>query len=67
MEHAMTLSASNAKDECRYCKKKGHALDDCRRRLAKEGKCFVCKNTGHLAKNCPKKTTVENANSLWMS
>lgn len=40
---------------CRYCKRRGHIIDECRKRMTNNKKqliCFNCQLPGHIAKNC---------------
>src|SRR3990170_2808010 len=34
---------------CKFCKKKGHVVEDCDRRLKR---CHHCKRTGHIVRDC---------------
>lgn len=37
---------------CSYCKRFGHSVETCRKRL---GTCFICGRKGHISKNCWKR------------
>jgi hypothetical protein len=39
-------------ERCDFCKFRGHAAGDCRKRLFEEGRCFKCKKSGHFAEAC---------------
>lgn len=41
---------------CKYCRKTGHDVTECRRVPGPDGKkrCFLCFSTDHLAYTCPK-------------
>ena len=45
------MDTSRQKLWCTFYKKKGHQVDNCRKKL---GLCIKCGEKGHFAKDCPK-------------
>ncbi len=51
-QHNNKYNNNNSKgNHCHFCKKKGHAWDDCDKR--KKQLCFKCNKPGHISKKCP--------------
>lgn len=48
-----TSTGKGKKVKCTFCKKIGHELSQCRRKLFNEGKCFIRKETGHQQMEYP--------------
>jgi transposase InsO family protein len=52
---AFTVETKEAETTCKFCKSRGHEIDECRKLMYKEGKCFICRLAGHRSADCPKR------------
>jgi hypothetical protein len=48
------MQVDRQRKQCNFCKKFGHTMDTCRRKL---GLCIRCGNAGHMIKDCPQQPT----------